>query len=165
VNVYGDPMRLWARLLRRVVRTESGCWQFTGSVNSSGYSSVGAGKRSRTILGHQLAVIVRDGGIPDGLTVDHSCHDAQTCGGGRDCQHRRCVNPAHLVVMTGGDNSARRWESGLCAQGHPLAWRKRGDGKARYCPECTSAKHRTNSGRTSSDYWRALRESKTTDAA
>ena len=156
-TVYADPATLWARMLRRVVRRPDGCWEFTGSVTSRGYGTVGSGRRSRTILAHQLAVIARDGSIPDGMTVDHGCHDSRTCTDNATCPHKRCVNPAHLVVMTGGENTARRWESGLCSEGHELRFRARGDGKARYCAECASAKLRKNSGRTSSAYWAARR--------
>jgi hypothetical protein len=135
-TVYGDPATLYLRMLRRVQRADNGCWIFTGSVTSRGYGCVGSGRRGKSILTHQLAVIARDGGIPDGMTVDHNCHDSRTCTDRETCPHKRCVNPEHLVVMTGGDNTRRRWESGMCAQGHPLAFRTRGDGKARYCPTC-----------------------------
>jgi hypothetical protein len=138
-TVYADPVTLWARTLRRVVRRPDGCWEFTGSVTSRGYGSIGSGRKGRTILTHQLAVIARDGSLPDGMTVDHSCHDSLTCTDNATCPHKRCVNPDHLVVMTSGDNTRRRWESGLCTSGHELAWRTRADGKARYCPTCQRA--------------------------
>lgn len=108
--VYGDPRALFARMLRRCVRSESGCWTYTGSTNSRGYSQVCSGKRSKNITGHRLAVIARDGSIPEGMTVDHSCHNADLqCPGGSACIHRRCVNPRHLDVVTLGANIARRY--------------------------------------------------------
>lgn len=135
-TVYADPVDLFARMLRRVVRTESGCWYFTGTTNSRGYSCVAAGKRGRSILGHRLAVIARDGFIPDGMTVDHQCHDSGSCRADADCPHRRCVNPSHLEVMTGADNLRRIWESGNCRKGHPLTMRA--DSK-RECKTCKAA--------------------------
>jgi hypothetical protein len=38
------------------------------------------------------------GPVPAGMVLDHLCHTLATdCIGGPRCQHRRCVNPAHLV--------------------------------------------------------------------
>lgn len=158
-TLYADPAILWERVLDRITINEDGCWIFPGATNSRGYGIVSAGKKGTTILAHRLAVIVRDGSVPEGLTVDHQCHDSRTCDT-RTCQHRRCVNPAHLAVMTIGENTARRWESGLCAQGHKLTWRA--DRNRRECRECQYAKRRTLSGRTSSDYWTAMREKRLT---
>lgn len=131
--VYADPHVLWARLLRRTVRAESGCWIFTGSTMTTGYGIVGSGARGKNILTHRLAVIVRDGAIPDGMTVDHACHDSHTCRE-KPCPHRRCVNPAHLQVLTVAENNARKFEAGLCRNGHPLTMRA--DGRARRCKTC-----------------------------
>jgi hypothetical protein len=133
--VYADPATLFARMLRRVVRTESGCWIFTGTVTSRGYGCVGAGKRGHSILGHRLAILARDGQIPDGMTVDHQCHDSATCRDDVDCPHRRCVNPAHLKVMTMADNLRRQWESGRCRKGHRLTRRTSGR-RNRECKTC-----------------------------
>lgn len=131
--VYADPATLWERLIRRITITDSGCWLFTGCTNSRGYGLVCSGRKGKSVLTHRLAVIVRDGSIPDGMTVDHQCHDSQTCRLDATCPHRRCVNPAHLAVMTNADNLRRQWESGLCRKGHPLTLR--GDGK-RQCMTC-----------------------------
>lgn len=134
-TVYGDPHRLVARMLRRTVRDESGCWIFTGSVISTGYGSVCAGKKGKSITTHRLMVIARDGSIPEGMTVDHTCHDSYTCTE-KPCPHRRCVNPAHLAVVSGADNTARQWERGTCREGHQLSPRK--DGRGRRCLTCAT---------------------------
>lgn len=135
--VYGDPVVLYLRMLRRVVRAENGCWLFTGSTTSRGYGCVGSGATGKSITTHRLTVIARDGFIPEGMTVDHSCHDSQTCRLDRDCPHRRCVNPVHLVVMTQAKNIGRQWEAGLCRKGHPLTERK--DRPGRICRTCAAA--------------------------
>ena len=70
---------------------------------------VGSGRRSKNITGHRLAVIARDGSIPDGMTVDHICHNSAVCTDGDVCIHRRCVNPSHLEVTTPQANTGRRW--------------------------------------------------------
>ena len=139
-QIDADPQTLFARLLRRTVRTEDGCWRFTGGVNSRGYVNVSAGRRGLMILGHRLAILARDGDIPDGMTVDHQCHDSHTCRLDADCPHRRCVNPAHLKVMSMRDNAARKWESGLCAEGHELTRRATGR-RQRECLVCKREKY------------------------
>lgn len=108
-TVYADPHVLWERLLQRVEHAPSGCWIFSGCTNSRGYGQVCSGRKGKNILTHRLAVIVRDGSVPEGMTVDHKCHNSETCLLDSDCPHRRCVNPAHLRVMSGGDNTRRRW--------------------------------------------------------
>ena len=118
--LYAPAEVLWARLLKRVTVTESGCWEFQGSVTSRGYGSVGAGRKSKSITAHRLAVIVRDGGIADGMTVDHMCHNAdRDCKGGPTCRHRRCVNPEHLSVCDLATNTGRRtFRAHWCPKGH-----------------------------------------------
>lgn len=135
-TLYADPLALHERMMLRVQVQADGCWIFTGCTNSRGYGCVAAGAKGKTVLAHRLAVIVRDGAIPAGMTVDHLCHNSDTCRLDAECTHRRCVNPDHLAVVTIGQNTARRWESGKCQLGHELAYRKRGNGKARYCPTC-----------------------------
>lgn len=132
--IYADARTLMARMLRRTVRAESGCWIFTGATISTGYGSVGAGAKGKSVLTHRLVVLARDGGIPDGMTVDHTCHDSYTCGKtGRGCQHRRCVNPAHLAVVTAAVNTQRQYERGTCRKGHELSVRANGARRCRVC--------------------------------
>ena len=136
-TLYADPAKLWARLLERITVDPSGCWIFPGAVNSRGYGLVCSGRKGKNILTHRLAVIVRDGSIPEGLTVDHQCHDSRKCDTAT-CPHKRCVNPDHLAVMTAGQNVARIWESGLCRKGHPLT-RTKGKRRNRQCLICKAA--------------------------
>ena len=137
-TLYADPHALVARMLRRTVRTESGCWIFQGATNSRGYGIVCSGRKGKSVLTHRLVVIARDGEIPNGMTVDHQCHDSHVCRDVASCVHRRCVNPEHLAVMTAAENTGRRWESGLCAKGHPLTRRTKGTRRQRECLVCKS---------------------------
>lgn len=106
--IYADPRVIWERVLRRTVQTVTGCWEWTGGTNSDGYGLVGSGRSALNVTVHRVAVIVRDGrDIPDGMTVDHLCHKADECPGGRTCRHRRCVNPEHLAVTTLAVNAGR----------------------------------------------------------
>lgn len=112
-TVYADPAVLWQRALAKVTVTPEGCWEFTGCVNSQGYSCVAAGRKGKTILGHRLAVLVRDGSLSD-LPVDHLCFN------------RRCICPDHLEVVTTAENNRRMREAhgyrlgGQCGSGHTL---------------------------------------------
>lgn len=107
--IYAPAEHIWQRVLERVEISADGCWVWTGTVNSRGYGCIGSGKRSRTVTTHRVAVLARDGSIPEGMTVDHICHDSLLCQLGDQCQHRRCVNPDHLAVVTNAANVGRRW--------------------------------------------------------
>jgi hypothetical protein len=66
----------------------------------------------RHVLAHR-AVVMSQVEIPDDMTVDHLCHNADlTCVGGPACLHRRCVNPEHLAIRTAVENwqAAKMWE-------------------------------------------------------
>src|SRR5262245_24463612 len=74
---------------RRV--TESGCWEWTGSVAAAtGYGQY------RTVddnlLVHRMAWELYVGPIPQGHQLHHSC------------ENRLCFNPAHLSLLTPGDH-------------------------------------------------------------
>lgn len=117
-----------ANLSMHVVDPETGCWEWTGAIMSRGYGSVAVGG-GKTDLAHRVAWEAANGPVPDGLQIDHTCHNADTtCGGGKDCSHRRCVNPAHLEAVTQSENLRRalrripaREESRICARGHLVA--------------------------------------------
>lgn len=77
---------------RFVNRTET-CWLWTGS-GANGYGMFRVGRV--TTGAHRWAYQWANGPIPDGLEVHHMC------------RVRRCVNPAHLEVMTRRQNLQRR---------------------------------------------------------
>lgn len=77
----------------------SGCWLWTGAINSHGYGHLHAGRLFRV---HRLAYELFVGEIPPGKWVLHKC----------DVRH--CVNPAHLFlgdVLTNNRDAIRKGRS------------------------------------------------------
>lgn len=107
-----DPMVRFFRFLRV---QDTGCWHLNKSVNRNGYAQLTwreNGKLSNTA--HRLAYTALVGPIPDGLVLDHLC------------RNRRCVNPAHLEVVTqrvnilrGEGQAAANATKTHCPKGHP----------------------------------------------
>ena len=95
-----------------VVGNDNECWYSISNTKSfSGYSMV-----SQTIDGkqkvnsaHRIMWELFNGPIPDGMVIDHMCHNEAwangQCDGGTPCLHRKCVNPNHLRMTTKGENS------------------------------------------------------------
>ena len=79
--------RLEERLLRRIVKQETGCWLWGGPRNSHGYGNIEA--RGRSYTAHRLAYKFWVGPIPQGCFVL------------RRCKHPLCCNPEHLHLSAG----------------------------------------------------------------
>lgn len=97
-------------LLERIEISPQGCWPWTGTLTKPGYGHLNTTEvmaTGRTRLAHRLSYEEFVGPIPEGLELDHLCHDPRVCWEGDNCQHRRCINPAHLAPMTGVENSLR----------------------------------------------------------
>jgi hypothetical protein len=85
------------------------CWHWTSYVRTDGYGVFTAtvdGKPT-PLYAHRLMHEAAIGPIPDGMDVDHRCHDPRSCAPGKNCRHRRCVNPAHLQAVTRRTNTYR----------------------------------------------------------
>jgi len=81
--------RFWPK-----VEKTSGCWNWTASLNTSGYGQIGSGGQfGRPHLAHRVAYELEVGPIPEGMQVDHLCFN------------RICVNPAHLRLVTNKQNN------------------------------------------------------------
>lgn len=117
-----DEARFWSKVARR---GDDECWHWIGGITEHGYGRFSIKGRVSGAHRDVFAFIGRT--IPNGLHVDHLCHNRDlSCPGGRTCLHRRCVNPAHLELVTKSVNAKRG--RGLqvvnaaktrCPQGHP----------------------------------------------
>lgn len=91
---------LYARIFSKIqistnLFRDDPCWDWHGSYNpKTGYGSYGIGGIG-SFLAHRLFYTLFVEPIPAGLCIDHLC------------RNRRCVNPAHLEVVTHKENTAR----------------------------------------------------------
>lgn len=99
-QAYGPRARFFERV--SVVGT---CWRWTGTVTKAGYGKFGVGRVVYNV--HRWAYEQFVGPIPAEMTIDHTCHNRETCPGGITCLHRRCVNPEHLEAVTQKVNVSR----------------------------------------------------------
>lgn len=67
------------------------CWHWKRTKNDQGYGLIQI--RYRAIRAHRLAYELAKGPIPQGLVIDHMCHN------------RGCVNPLHLQAVTQKQNT------------------------------------------------------------
>jgi hypothetical protein len=138
-----DIDRFWAK-----VDKSGDCWLWTaGRFKDDACGDYGAfflGHRNH--LAHRISYLLAYGPVPDGLELDHTCHDPDTCSA--PCPHRLCVNPAHLEAVTHRENlrrgggfvgiNSRKTE---CRRGHPLSGANlRVTNGKRYCQACGPAR-------------------------
>jgi len=129
--------KAWQRVLARTMVTDQ-CWIFLGARSGKGYGCTSVSGKTKSA--HRVSYAANVGTIPDGVAIDHTCHDPAVCVGGK-CVHRLCVNPAHLIATTVQENSARQTPAAAthCIHGHLYTDLTTGisDGR-RYCKTCRS---------------------------
>lgn len=102
-----DPRPVMERFLSGVDTASNGCRLWTGTVNPrTGYGMISIG--GKDYYTHRLAYTLFVGPIPDGMVIDHTCHNRDaSCKRGDQCLHRRCTNPEHLEPVPHRTNLIR----------------------------------------------------------
>jgi len=128
------------RFNEKIVGRDSGCIEWTGSLNGNGYGTFYAGP-GKSVVAHRWSYEHHVGPITDGLQIDHLC------------SNRKCVNPNHLEPVSLWENHIRAGtisvlnaEKTTCPSGHPYSGENlyihanTGD---RRCRRCGSNRNRT----------------------
>jgi len=125
------------RLLSKIKKDKNGCWTWTGyrlrkKYGDYGLIHIGRLPNKKIKRAHRVSYEFFVGPIPEGLEIDHLCHNTL------------CINPDHLEPVTHAENMKRRKDSGLpyCRHGHkytPETTYYRPDNGRRECKVC---KHR-----------------------
>lgn len=84
------------RIMRYVIETPTGCWEWQGARDSNGYGQLNV--RNSILGAHRVAYETFVGPIPEGLHLDHLCVNPP------------CVNPDHLEPVTNAENVRRGYE-------------------------------------------------------
>jgi hypothetical protein len=137
--VHGAPL---TKLAERTAPGPKGCVLYTGYITGGGYGQISVNGTQK--LAHRAVYELTVGPIPEGMELDHTCHNRDaSCMGGTTCLHRRCINVDHLEPVTGAENTRRGKSWAIngtkthCSNGHPYSeenthWY---DGR-RYCRPC-----------------------------
>jgi hypothetical protein len=98
--------RLPLRFMEKIALAGAGCWHWIGRVTDQGYAQVRDGHHIRAA--HRVIWELLIGPIP----YRHELHHRPTCA-------RRCVNPAHLTLVSVSDHKALHRPT-HCRNGHEL---------------------------------------------
>lgn len=130
------------RLLSRVTKSSTGCWNYSGAKRSSGSKYRGIWHNGRLVPAHFASLLVHGKAKEDlystGLVIDHLCRNPN------------CINPDHLEAVSSKENilrgqsiPAQNARKTNCKNGHPLSGNNLyvSAGK-RYCRICRNENSR-----------------------
>lgn len=134
--------RFWQKV--RVAGPDD-CWEWLGHIDRRGYGSCyfpNSHPRKNGVAHRYLyEVLLGKGPLPEHMSIDHLC------------QNKRCVNPAHLEVVTmrenilrGNGKAANNARKTHCPNGHPynlLNTYFRDGGRRRNCRICWQQQFRS----------------------
>lgn len=107
-NAGATYVRQVEKLLTRLSVQDSGCWHHPTKPHGKGYAATRLGwPEVKSVRLHKVVYEYFFGKIENDMVLDHLCHDPSTCAGGVTCEHRRCVNPAHLALVTASENNKK----------------------------------------------------------
>jgi hypothetical protein len=117
------------------------CWVWTMKPGTkAGYGIVSY--RHKRFLAHQVSYRLTKGEVPEGLELDHRCHN------------RICVRPSHLRAVTHSENARNVPKKEFCPHGHRMSGRnlsiyriKRSGGQHRVCRQCARQTQRKSRAR------------------
>ena len=146
----GAPIKTFEDHLARLDTSDpDACWPWAGSDNGDGYGQLCS--NNVNYRAHKFFYENLVGKVADGMVLDHTCHDPNTCEGGKTCPHRRCCNPGHMQETTnhanllrGGTLAAENATKTACVHGHEFTPENtflRTGGK-RECRQCMRSRAR-----------------------
>lgn len=108
------------RFWEKVIVVDDDCWPWMAHASGKNVARLNYGtfhSGMRTVPAHRFSYELKFGPIPDGLVIDHLCHNPI------------CVNPDHLEPVTQSENVLRGENEGgpgqslktHCKNGHPLS--------------------------------------------
>lgn len=111
-------------------KSDSGCLIWQRGISSTGYPQLNF--KGKVYKLYRLLWEREFGSIPDGMVIDHDCHNKAAergeCSGGK-CEHRKCLEVSHLKLSTHKANtlasplskSSIHAAKTCCDKGHPLS--------------------------------------------